>query len=174
MKPLAALVGAIDLAVRPPGTVRETADAVAAAMAPFLARPDLLTAEQRAGDPAGYRQQVLHVADDGLYSLVALVWLPGQTTPVHDHIAWCVVGVHEGEESEIRYRLVGEHLEEDCRVVNPQGSAVGLVPPGDIHRVTNGGDAAAISLHVYGADLRRRGTSIRRCYDIPVVGPRAA
>lgn len=112
----------------------------------------------------------MHVPADGAYSLVALVWLPGQSTPVHDHVAWCVVGVQEGQEHEIRYRLVGGRLHEDGHAAGGAGSVAGLAPPGDIHRVTNDGDEVAISLHVYGADLRRRGTSIRRRYDLPVRG----
>ena len=171
---LTPLVDALDLAVRPRRPAQPTVDAVAAALAPFLGRPDLLAPDQRIGDPAGYRQHLLHVPDDGAYSLVALVWLPGQSTAVHDHIAWCVVGVHEGAEREIRYRAVGEHLVEIDRVVSPQGSVAGLVPPGDIHRVANDSDRAAVSLHVYGADLRQRGTSIRRRYELPILDARAA
>jgi len=53
-------------------------------------------------------------------------------------------------------------------VINATGSVAGLLPPGDIHRVSNAGDDVAISLHVYGADLRHRQSSIRRCYDVPV------
>ena len=56
--------------------------------------------------------------------LVALVWLPGQATAIHDHLAWCVVGVHEGAEHETRYRLTG-----DGRLVE-SGSAVAF--PGDV------------------------------------------
>lgn len=37
--------------------------------------------------------------------------------------------------------------------------------------MTNDGPGLAVSLHVYGADLRRRGTSIRRRYDQPVSDP---
>ena len=43
-----------------------------------------------------------------------------------------------------------------------------LTPPGDIHAVVNDGTTVAASLHVYGADLRQRGTSVRRCYSLPV------
>lgn len=171
---LSALVDALDRAVRPRRAQESTVGAVAAAVAPFLGRPDLLAPEQRVGDPAGYRQHLLHVPDDGRYSLVAVVWLPGQTTPVHDHVAWCVVGVHEGEERETRYRTAGQHLVELDRVVSPQGSVAALVPPGDIHRVTNDGDRPSVSLHVYGADLRQHGTSIRRRYDLPILARRAA
>ncbi len=161
---LATLIDALDSAIEPRLPARAAADAAASALAPFLGRPDLLAPHQRIGDPAGYRQHLLHVPDSGAYSLVALVWLPGQTTPVHDHITWCVVGVHSGDEHEIRYRVAGRQLVEIGRAVGPQGSVEALVPPGDIHRVTNIGAGTAISLHVYGADLRQRGTSIRRCY----------
>ena len=165
---LDALVDALDGAVDPRRPARPTADAAASALAPFLGRPGLLGPHQRVGDPAGYRQHLLHVPDSGAYSLVALVWLPGQTTPVHDHITWCVVGVHQGEEHEIRYRVVSEQLVEIGRAVSRRGAVDALVPPGDIHRVTNEGAGTAISLHVYGADLRQRGTSIQRRYDLPI------
>jgi 3-mercaptopropionate dioxygenase len=147
----------------------DTVDAVTAALRAHIHRPDLLSPDQRVGDPARYRQHVLHVADDGAFSLVALVWLPGQATPIHDHLSWCVVGVHEGEEAEVRYRLVDDsYLVEEERRSNPVGSVDGLLPPGDIHLVRNAGSGTAISLHVYGTDLRLRPSSIRRSYDLPV------
>jgi len=45
-----------------------------------------------------------------------------------------------------------------------------LRPPGDIHRVTNAGDRTAITIHVYGTDLSRIGSSALRYHDLPV-GP---
>ena len=44
----------------------------------------------------------------------------------------------------------------------------GFAPPGDIHRVRNGGTESTISLHVYGADIARLGSSVRRVYELPV------
>ena len=170
---LATLVDRLDAAVRGARTARDVPHAVGAALRPFLGLPGLLTAEQEAGDPARYRTHLLHVPDDGAYSLVAAVWRPGQRTAIHDHIAWCVVGVHRGEEHETRYRLVpddsgGDHLVEDGHTVGPCGEVTVLTPPGDIHAVVNDGTTTAASLHVYGADLRVRGTSVRRCYPQPV------
>ena len=167
---LAALVEQLDEAVRDPRAGLDGPHAVGEALRPFLGRSGLLTPEQEAGDPRRYRTHLLHVPDDGAYSLVAAVWRPGQRTAVHDHIAWCVVGVHRGEEHEIRYRLVDGHLVEDGHTVGPCGEVTVLRPPGDIHAVVNDGPEVAASLHVYGADLRRRGTSVRRCYDLPVRG----
>jgi predicted metal-dependent enzyme (double-stranded beta helix superfamily) len=148
---------------------RRTAEAVAALLRPVLGVPGLLTAEQREGDPDRYRQHLLHVEPDGAFSVVALVWLPGQSTTIHDHVSWCTVGVHEGCESETRYRLTGpevrSRLVETGRCVNRPGEVSAVAPPGDIHRVANAGPGTAISLHVYGADVRALGSSIRRTYD---------
>jgi predicted metal-dependent enzyme (double-stranded beta helix superfamily) len=161
------LVAALDGAVRDSGPGGQaTVDAVVTALRPAVGTRGLLRADQQAGDPSAYRQHLLHVAPDGAFSLVALVWLPGQATPVHDHLAWCVVGVHRGAEHETRYALTpAGALVETGRAVARVGDVAGLLPPGDIHQVRNAGDELAISLHVYGADLRDLGTSIRRRYD---------
>jgi hypothetical protein len=37
--------------------------------------------------------------------------------------------------------------------------------------VRNRGTGIAISLHVYGADIARLGSSVRRTYDLPVAAP---
>lgn len=151
-----------------------TAYLVGEQLGPHLGAADLLTPQQCESDPEHYRQHLLHAEGDGSFSLVALVWLPGQCTPVHDHVSWCVTGVHQGAEQERRYRLLpagaaGTQARlvatEDVR--NEQGSVCGFAPPGDIHRVWNGGSTLAISVHIYGADISRLGTSVRRLYDLP-------
>jgi predicted metal-dependent enzyme (double-stranded beta helix superfamily) len=151
-----------------------TAFLVGELLAPMLGATDLLTDEQREGDPDRYRQHVLHAESDGSFSIVALVWLPGQQTSIHDHVSWCVTGVHEGQESERRYRLVPDgptaRLVPTEDVVNPAGAISAFAPPGDIHRVRNACSAKAISIHVYGADVSRLGTSIRRVYQAPEGG----
>jgi 3-mercaptopropionate dioxygenase len=49
------------------------------------------------------------------------------------------------------------------------GDVSGFAPPGDIHRVRNSGEDTAISIHIYGTDVSRIGSSVRRYYDQPVV-----
>ncbi|WP_033820505.1 cysteine dioxygenase family protein, partial [Kitasatospora sp. MBT63] len=148
-----------------------TAYLVGERIAPHLGAPDLLGPEHCEGDPDRYRQHLLHAETDGSFSVVALVWLPGQRTPIHDHLSWCTTGVHLGEESERRYRLISDgraaRLVPTEDVVNRQGEVCGFAPPGDIHLVRNSGSSTAISLHVYGADLARLGSSIRRVYRLP-------
>ena len=165
------LVTDLDNAVRMSGSSRQTIGAVEAALRPFLGRVDLLQPDQRRSDPTSYRANLLHAAEDGAWSLVALVWLPGQVTPIHDHLTWCVVGVHEGCEYEQRFGIAesGEALTLTGESRSEVGTVCGLLPPGDIHRVRNDGDRVAVSLHVYGTDVRRNKISAtRRCYDLPV------
>ena len=133
---------------------------------PHLGAADLLTPAQCEGDSTGYRQHVLYAGPNSLFSVVALVWLPGQRTPVHDHLAWCVTGVHRGEEHEQRYRLAARTAELVAaeKVVNRAGDVCGFSPPGDIHRVWNAGADKAISIHLYGVDVVARGSSVRRVY----------
>lgn len=45
----------------------------------------------------------------------------------------------------------------------------GFAPPGDIHRVRNVGDRTAIPVHVYGTEVSRIGSIVRRSYDLPVL-----
>lgn len=168
------LIESVRRTVRQELPPQPTGTQVAAALEPFLGRDDLLTQEQRQPDPDNYVQHVLHVEDDGSFSIVSLVWLPHQETPIHDHVSWCVVGVHAGEETEYRYDVhVAEEdrwLSEEETSVNHHLSVCAVVPPGDIHKVVNSGTGTAISIHVYGADISRLGSSIRRRYDMPIRG----
>jgi predicted metal-dependent enzyme (double-stranded beta helix superfamily) len=149
---------------------RETAQLVAAELERHLPTPDVLTEEQRSGDSAGYLSHVLHTEPDGAFSILALIWRPGQTTPIHDHLTWCVFGVIQGTEYEELFELdeANECLLEAGSNVNEAGDVSGFAPPGDIHRVRNVGDRTAISIHVYGTDVSRVGSSVRRYYELPI------
>jgi predicted metal-dependent enzyme (double-stranded beta helix superfamily) len=165
------LTGAIRRAVHRRGDWAETAHRVAEALGRHLPGPEMLSPHERAGDPAGYRTQLVHAEPDGSFSIVALVWLPGQVTPIHDHVTWCVSGVLQGAEYEELFtvRDNGAALAEVGTNTSGAGDVTGFAPPGDIHRVRNRGEDVAISLHVYGADISRLGSSVRRIYDLPVL-----
>ncbi|HEV8459563.1 MAG TPA: cysteine dioxygenase family protein [Gaiellaceae bacterium] len=157
---------------------------VIAARAGMLLRPalaDNALLEERHCEPAEdqYRQHLVHVHPAGRYSIVALVWKPGQATPIHDHRCWCVVGVWRGLERETAYDLQGDaesaHLVERCSVVAEPGDVGVLVPPEeDIHRVENSGTTLAISIHVYGADISVLGSSINHTFDDETVRTRSS
>ena len=97
---LAELVAGVRTAVDAHASWSETAQLVAGQLRRHLPTPDVLTAEQRLGSPDGYRSHTLHVEPDGSFSIIALVWRPGQVTRIHDHMTWCVFGVIQGVEHE--------------------------------------------------------------------------
>jgi 3-mercaptopropionate dioxygenase len=167
---LAALTTAVRVAVGERADWRDTSQLVASALERHLPSPSALSAAQRTGDPESYRNEVLHTEPDGSFSIVALVWLPGQVTPVHDHVTWCVFGVIQGIEWEELFELDerGSCLVEAGYRLNRTGEVSGFAPPGDIHRVRNAGDLTAISIHIYGTDVTRIGSSVRRYYELPV------
>ena len=159
---LSPLVSGVRTAVERHADWVETAQLVADQLRRHLPTPDVLTAAQRLGSPDGYRGHTLHVEPDGSFSIVALVWRPGHLTRIHDHVTWCAFGVIQGVEHE-------ELFDADLAVIgendNHVGDVSGFAPPGDIHRVHNTGEETAISIHVYGTDVTRIGSSARRYYD---------
>jgi predicted metal-dependent enzyme (double-stranded beta helix superfamily) len=140
--------------------------AIAERLRDLLAADGWLATEHQRGSRDGYRQHLLHVSDCRRLSVVALVWLPGQRTPIHDHVSWCVVGVYRGLERETRYRLTDGRLVPAGTIEAPAGHVEALIPPAEnIHMVTAAGPEKTISIHVYGADIERLGSSIHRRFD---------
>jgi 3-mercaptopropionate dioxygenase len=140
--------------------------AIAERLRPLLAQDGWLAPEHQRPAADSYRQHLLHVSDCRRLSVVALVWRPGQLTPIHDHVAWCVVGVYRGLEHETRYQLVDGRLELTEHIEAHPGDVEALVPPAEnIHRVEAGGSGLTISIHVYGADIERLGSSVYRRFD---------
>ena len=156
------LVDGVRTAVSAHAGWADTAQLVAEQLRAHLPGPDVLTAEQRLGSPDDYCAHTLYVEPDGSFSIVALVWRPGQITRIHDHVTWCVFGVIQGVEHEDVFdadlNLIGQSD-------NFVGDVNGFAPPGDIHRVHNTGEEVAISVHIYGTDVTRIGSSVRRYYD---------
>ena len=141
----------------------------------LLSHPDFLAPQYREPSPDAYRTHLLAVAPSRKFSVLSMVWLPGQITPIHDHICWCVVGVLQGLEYEQRYQL--REQEDGRRWLAPVGEDVlypgqttALVPPEEnIHQVWNGGQGLAISLHVYGEDISVYHSSINQRFDdVPI------
>src|ERR671931_104677 len=69
-----------------------------------------------------------------------------------------IQGVEHEELFDADLNLIG-------RSANHVGDVSGFAPPGDIHRVHNTGEETAISIHIYGTDVTRVGSSARRYYD---------
>lgn len=160
------LIAGVDAIVARGLPRRETAHVVADLLRAGLPGLDILTPEEREGYADTYHSFPLHAQEE--FSIVAVVWRPGQMTPIHDHVSWCTFGILSGIEYETLYRDMGDHLVEIGRAANKPGEVSGFAPPGDIHKVQNTSDEVGVSLHVYGADVAKLGSSVRRYYDLPV------
>ena len=114
-------------------------------------------------DNEHYARNAVHIAASGNLSLFALVWLPGQWTPVHDHGTWGVVGIVRGILEERSYMSATGEIVADSGIrlkrggvilLNP-GSVSSFVPnPDHIHMTGVPGDREpCISLHLYGRNM---------------------
>ncbi len=114
-------------------------------------------------DPHHYARNLIYEATGDGLSLYALVWSPGQWTPVHDHGSWGVVGVVEGvleERSHVRLspdRGADEHIElvRGGVILLSPGSVTSFVPnPDHIHVTGVPVDRSrVVSLHLYGRNM---------------------
>lgn len=142
--------------------------AIAPLMHGLLAHADSFLAPQHLrADPAHYARNAIYVSPDQNLSLYALVWTPGQWTPVHDHGSWGVVGVWRGMLEERSYIRTGAHVahsgESDAGIELQRGGVILLGPgsvtsfvpnPDHIHLTGVGVDRPqAVSLHLYGRNM---------------------
>lgn len=128
----------------------------AALLTRLIAKDDWLPDAFARPNPDRYQQYLLHCDSRERFSVVSFVWGPGQSTPIHDHSVWGLVGVLRGVEKVERFRRLptGGLINEGEDYL--RNGEVDAVSPriGDIHRVTNGrAEAPSISIHVYGANI---------------------
>src|ERR1041385_4034490 len=134
----------------------EILDKGGAALAELVSADNWLPPEFAEPDPAQYRQYLLHCDPLERFSIVSFVWGPGQSTPVHDHTVWGLIGMLRGAEISRHYRADSEGMPTLESVHRLEPAMVTAVSPriGDIHQVENAlADQPSISIHVYGANI---------------------
>ncbi len=141
-------------------------DAIRPRFAELLADPDWLPERYREGDPesgmgGGIGQWLLFRAGDRSLTLFALVVPPGSETPVHDHLAWGLVGLYRGTQDEDIF--AGDPIAlKESRALEP-GDFYALLPPADdIHRVRTTSPETSVSIHLLTNDT---GCVWRHAYD---------
>ncbi len=108
----------------------------------------------------GIGQYALYRAEDGSLCLFSLVVPVGAATPVHDHLAWGLVGIYRGRQDETVYRRLDDgrdttraELEIAKRQQLGAGEFYALLPPlDDIHYVSTISDTPSISIHLLAND----------------------
>jgi 3-mercaptopropionate dioxygenase len=117
--------------------------------------PDL-----KSGMGGGIGQYALYRAEDGSLCLFSLVIPPGSQTPIHDHLAWGLIGVYRGVQDETVYRRLDDGEDESkaqLEIARQQsvkhGDFYTLLPPlDDIHYVTTVSDVPSVSIHLLAND----------------------
>jgi predicted metal-dependent enzyme (double-stranded beta helix superfamily) len=160
-----ALIDAVQHETAHIGDVEQRIDALKPAFSHLLAadgwlpdefaRPDTTS---RMGDGIG--QYALYRAEDGSLCLFTLVVPPGAATPVHDHLAWGLVGVYRGAQHETVYRRLDDGRDTDRAALEISkeqpltgGDCYPLIPPtDDIHYVRTTSDTASVSIHLLAND----------------------
>lgn len=123
----------------------------------LVAEDDWLPEAFAQPDPQRYQQFLLHADSRQRFSIVSFVWGPGQSTPIHDHRVWGLIGMLRGAEySQGFARQPDGSLREAGDAIRLDPGQVEAVSPriGDIHRVSNAfDDRVSISIHVYGGNI---------------------
>jgi predicted metal-dependent enzyme (double-stranded beta helix superfamily) len=117
--------------------------------------PDL-----ESGMGGGIGQYALYRAADGSLCLFSLVIPAGSQTPIHDHLAWGLIGVYRGVQDETVYRRLDDGKDERSAMLEvarqqtvKQGDFYTLLPPlDDIHYVRTVSDTPSISIHLLAND----------------------
>lgn len=141
-------------------------------MAKLLANPGSIPKEAFKPRKDRFAMNLIYAPMDKTFSVNGAIWLPGQTTPIHDHLTWAMVGLYEGEERESVFRRTDDRsnpkmakLDLASERVNTRGHITTLGGAG-IHRIDNVSARPSKSIHVYGSDI---GNAERHSYD-PATG----
>jgi predicted metal-dependent enzyme (double-stranded beta helix superfamily) len=146
----------------------DACDAIRPTFAELLADPDWLPERFQRDNPesgmgGGIGQWLLYRAEDWSLSLFSLIVPADSQTPVHDHLAWGLVGLYKGTQDEEIYAQRGDSFElVESRALAP-GDFYALIPPADdIHRVRTTSPETSVSIHLLTNDT---GCVWRHAYD---------
>jgi predicted metal-dependent enzyme (double-stranded beta helix superfamily) len=128
---------------------------VRAALSSLSDEPELLSMAQRESSPDSYTRHLLFADPLGRYAVAALVWRPGQMSPIHGHHTWCAYTVTEGTltetlfswDTDAHHAVKTRQHARVCGAVSVVGAGRGA-----IHRLgnTSATGKTAVSIHVYG------------------------
>lgn len=161
-------VAGVRRAIARSGSPQEACDAIRPAFATLLADPDWLAARFQEDDPksgmgGGIGQWLLFRAEDRSLTLFSLVVPPGSETPVHDHLAWGLVGLYRGTQDEEIYAPRADGIDLVERRSLAPGDFYALIPPtDDVHRVRTTSPETSVSIHLLTNDT---GCVWRHAYD---------
>jgi predicted metal-dependent enzyme (double-stranded beta helix superfamily) len=107
---------------------------------------------------APYSSYQLYLDPAHTLSIVLDIFAPGQVAPVHNHCCWGVFVCLEGRELERRYAVPADlqapPVETEAFENGPGDTSTGDPARNAFHQVECLGEDPAVSLHIYGADIK--------------------
>lgn len=153
-------------------SLAQSARLVAAQVAESLPDADTLLASlppgALEGSPDTYTRHLVHADPYERFSVMVLVWRPGQSSPVHGHRTWCAYRVLRGTLAERHYRWdPASRTATQVNAVTRETGDTFSVPAGlqHIHALGNASDTVAVSLHIYGVEQDRIATGVNLLVD---------
>jgi predicted metal-dependent enzyme (double-stranded beta helix superfamily) len=140
-------------------------DGIRSALERAASDPSLLGAHQRLQARDCYARHILYADPSGRFTIIAIVWAPGQFSPPHAHHTWCAYAVYDGDLEETVFAWDAATLR-----AKPLGTAIRKIGYScyagagldQIHRLGNSGTRPAISIHVYGVECEHIATHVNR------------
>ena len=141
------------------------AERIKAALKRAVSEPLLLGPEQREPKADCYARHVIYADPAGRFTILAIVWGPGQFSQPHAHHTWCAYGVYENALEETIFTWdaaasTAHPLRTEPR--HPGYSCYAGAGLDQIHRLGNSGAKPAISIHVYGVERDNVSTHVNR------------
>jgi predicted metal-dependent enzyme (double-stranded beta helix superfamily) len=166
-RPIATLMTEVGAACE--GPAEAMGARIAAALRTAAVAPGLLTPALRASRLDCYARHTIASDPAGRFTLLAIVWSPGQFSPPHAHDTWCAYAVAENTLTETLFDFDAARnkaVPAGVSLRTPGYACFALAGLEQIHRLGNAGDVPAISIHAYGVDGSRVGTHVNRLIDV--------
>lgn len=147
------------------GSPRDMAERTTRALQIAVDAPDLLTAAQVCPQPHCYARHLVHADPKGRFTIVSIVWGPGQFSPVHAHHTWCAYAVRNGDLTETLFAFDIAHQQAvplSTQVRRAGYACLSFSGLDQIHRLGNAGERSAVSVHIYGVDAARVSSHVNR------------
>ena len=160
---LAVLAGRISAAIDLGGA--ETGVHIVTALRDAVADAELLSRQTCPASATRYARHVIHADPSGRFTILAIVWEPGQASPIHAHHTWCAYAMNSGVLTETVYRLERSTLTAQPLYALQRRPGYGCYSEAgldEIHRLENSHDTTAVSIHVYGVDQTAIGSGVNR------------
>jgi predicted metal-dependent enzyme (double-stranded beta helix superfamily) len=142
---------------------------IVAALRKAAAMRDLLAPAWRNPRADCYARHPAYADPAGRFTVLSLVWGPGQFSQPHAHHTWCAYVVVEHALTETLYDFdaqSGKAVRPVTAARDPGYACFAAAGLDQIHRLGNAGDAPAISIHVYGVEGQRAATHVNRLVDV--------